>query len=267
MSTPVYLLAIHVAVIVSSVLLIVRSGRLSGPGPGPGPEAGADARVRDVLEAAYLRGGPGRAVNTALTGMCVDGRLIVAGQRGDHVTVRPGAVAHNAMERNVLEVLARTSRGPALHRALARGPAVRELGNSLSERGLSVSPRTIRVLTVWAGGQVVGCLLALLSVLIVPATLLGADPDTLTRPGSLLALLVPFTGVVIGFQRRPTRWQRVTDAGRRALGEFEREHPHTTSMVHLVAAYGAAGVTGEMLRRASRSAGRDGGLPTDDRGA
>ncbi|MCY0922632.1 TIGR04222 domain-containing membrane protein [Streptomyces sp. H27-G5] len=262
MNTTVFLLAIHVAVIVSSVLLIVRSAKL----PGPSPVAGADGGVRDALEAAYLRGGPGRAVNAALAGMYEDGRLLVAGQRDDRVTVGRAAVARNAIERDVLRVSARTSRGPALHRAIARGTAVRELGNSLAERGLSVSPRTLRVLTAWAGGQVVGCLLALLSVLIVPATLLGADPDAFARPGSLLTVLVAFVGIVVGFQRRPTRWDRVTDAGRRAVGEFEREHPHTTSMVHLVAAYGAAGVTEEMLRRQSRSAGRDEGRSTADGG-
>ncbi|WP_406422705.1 TIGR04222 domain-containing membrane protein [Streptomyces sp. NBC_00842] len=79
------------AVAVSSTLLIVGpSNARRGPG---GP-------AHDLYEVAFLNGGPGRVVDTALAAMQTDGRLAVGGP-GIVSVQRP--VAHDPVERAVLQ--------------------------------------------------------------------------------------------------------------------------------------------------------------------
>lgn len=64
---------IALAVVVSSVLLIRGVRRLRGRA------GGAPAQVHDVLEGAFLAGGPGRVVDAVIAGMQADGRLTIGG--------------------------------------------------------------------------------------------------------------------------------------------------------------------------------------------
>lgn len=84
-------LVLTISVALSSTLLII-SVRRAGRGPG-GP-------VHDLSEVAFLNGGPGRVVDTALAAMHADGRLVVGGP-GIVAVQRP--VAHDPVERAVLQ--------------------------------------------------------------------------------------------------------------------------------------------------------------------
>lgn len=123
-------LLVDLGIVVSSVLLIVGLSRARG---------GNGGAVHDLHEVAFLNGGPGRVVDTALTAMQADGRIAVG---GPGIVAVQRAEAHDPVERAVLQEHATAPSG-ALHtlrEAVMRHPAVQEVGDGLAARGLLAAP-------------------------------------------------------------------------------------------------------------------------------
>ncbi|MFD5101215.1 TIGR04222 domain-containing membrane protein, partial [Streptomyces albidochromogenes] len=159
-------------------------------GAGPG-----DTRALDLMEIAFLNGGPSRAVDTALTTMYFDGRLAIG---GPGIASPRSAVAHDPVERAVLAELAAAPNG-ALHTlryAVMANPAVQEIGDGLAFRGLMVPPGAGRA---WRAG---GTVLAMLCLVGLPAAFVAAVTASFAGAsvGVFLALVLPtlITGLVFG---------------------------------------------------------------------
>ncbi|MFJ6013741.1 TIGR04222 domain-containing membrane protein [Streptomyces sp. NPDC092952] len=244
-------LAIQIAVLLSSVLLVtglVRARRGAAHPGGP---------VHDRYEAAFLGGGPGRVVDTALTAMATDGRLAVGG---------PGIVAvqrneaHDLVERAVLQELAQAPNGSlhGLRTAVMRHPAVQEIGDGLAARGLLVVPGTGRGWRRWGLAQGLVCLLAVPFTVVLTAQ--DALSDELAPDG-----VVPFpvrvipsllVGVVVGFVCASRARGRVTRAGRRAAREYRTAHALVPDAALLVAAQGPRALPDPELRAQLTTAAR-----------
>lgn len=156
-------LVVDLGIVVSSVLLVVGLSRARG---------GAGGTVHDLHEAAFLNGGPGRVVDTALTAMKADGRLAVG---GPGIVAVQRAEARDPVERAVLQEHAMAPSG-ALHtlrEAVMRHPAVQEVGDGLAARGLLAAPAGSRTWRRWGITQ------GLLCVLAVPLTVAATAAQAL----------------------------------------------------------------------------------------
>lgn len=184
-------LLVDLGVVVSSVLLIVGLARARGA---------ASGSVHDLYEAAFLNGGPGRVVDTALTAMKADGRLAVG---GPGIVAVHRADAHDPVERAVLQEHAQAPSG-ALHTlrdAVMRHPAVQEIGDGLAARGLLAAPATSRTWLRWGVIQGLVCILAVPFTVVVTVTQslsdeLSPDPSV---PFVFKVLPVLIGGAVTGF--------------------------------------------------------------------
>lgn len=157
-------LLVDLGVVVSCVLLIVGLARARG---------GAGGSVHDLYEAAFLNGGPGRVVDTALTAMHVDGRIAVG---GPGIVAVQRADARDPVERAVLQEHAMAPSG-ALHtlrEAVMRHPAVQEIGDGLAARGLLAAPAAGRTWRRWGIAQGLVCVLA------VPLTVVATVTQSLS---------------------------------------------------------------------------------------
>ncbi|MFF3753358.1 TIGR04222 domain-containing membrane protein [Streptomyces sp. NPDC002018] len=247
--TTLIVTVIHLAVAVSSVLLISAVVRLRRRGPA-GP-------VHDVMEAAFLGGGPGRVAEAAIAGMHADGRLVVG---GPGIVSVPHPVARNAVEQAVLQEHAMAPSG-ALHTlrlAVMRGPAVQRVGDALAARGLLVPPARARGPRRWGATQGLLCFLGLpvcfvLAVMVVSDSLPG---DGSAAGFSLLPTL--FVGAVVGMVCSSLTGRRITAAGQRALREFTAAHPRGSAAPadRLVAAHGVTALPDPVLREQLRAAAR-----------
>ncbi|MCQ8195392.1 TIGR04222 domain-containing membrane protein [Streptomyces rugosispiralis] len=243
----------YLAVAVSSVVLIVgtvRARRKEAPGT-------VYARAHDLLEAAFLAGGPGRVADTVISAMYADGRLAI-GDPGV-VSVRQ-PVAHGPVEEELLRLCAISPHGALkwLRRELMRTPAVQAIGDQLAGRGLMVRPDALRF---WRG-------LARLQVgLCFAGTFLGiamainiTDSDELP----LILKIAPalFTGFLVGGICAAAGKRRMTAAGQRALATYRREsgvglrrarsigQPAAVPAAVVVALTGAAALADDPLLRA-----------------
>ncbi|MEU9203353.1 TIGR04222 domain-containing membrane protein [Streptomyces sp. NPDC048332] len=236
----IFALVLTLAVVVSSTLLIAGAGR-ARPRP--------DGVVHDLSEVAFLNGGPGRVVDTALAAMLEDGRLLVGGP-GIVAVQRP--VAHDPVERAVLQEQAAAPSG-ALHtlrNAVMRHPAVQEVGDGLAARGLLNVPGANRTRHRWAMAQAGACVLGLaLSVMltIVEFTAGGSLQET---PVPFVAGVLPalLGGAVVGLVVASAARARITKAGRRAAAAFRIAHGHGTGAAHLVAVAGSRALGDPALR-------------------
>ncbi|MFE3641145.1 TIGR04222 domain-containing membrane protein [Streptomyces sp. NPDC059169] len=233
--------AVYVAVGLSSALLF-RGTRASRHASG--------GRVHDMLEAAFLYGGPARAADTALAAMQADGRLAVGGP-GIVSVVRP--VAHDPVERAVVHEAAVAPNG-ALHTlrfAVMRNPAVQEIGDGLAARGLMLRPGTSRTWRTWGVVQLVSCALVFpLSIALTVVEYAGHDRSTgLPFPFVLKVLPAWPAGLIIGIVCLSAAGRRVTASGRRAAGEFRAAHVHDADAGHRVALRGVRGLTDPVFRR------------------
>ncbi|WP_328727538.1 TIGR04222 domain-containing membrane protein [Streptomyces sp. NBC_00259] len=231
---------VFLAVGVSSTLLI-RGLAAARRGPG-GP-------VHDLMEVAFLNGGPARAVDTALAAMCTDGRLMLGGP--GIVAVRHH-VAHNHVERAVLDELAAAPSG-ALHTlrlAVMRNPAVQEIGDGLAARGLMVPPGSAGTWRVWSVWQ------SALSAVLLPVSLVLTFAQYVAYEGlsdlpfPFIVKVLPacFAGVVIGLVCLSHARSRVTGAGRRAAAEYRLAHAYGADTGHLVAVGGLRAVPDPVLQ-------------------
>ncbi|MGA4838979.1 TIGR04222 domain-containing membrane protein [Streptomyces sp. G45] len=221
--------------------------------------APAATSVHDPYEAAFLGGGPGRAVDAALTALHEDGRLAVADP--GVVGVRPGAVARHPVEGAVLAAYAGAPSG-ALHwlRAAAmRAPAVQALGDGLAARGLLVPPAPLGVWRRRVFAYMLVCLAGL-----PLAGVLWATSDAEAPVDPFLVALVMVPGVWAGILCSRVAADRTTRSGRLALRLYRRRTRDESSAPREVAVRGLRGVRDTALRQRLAQARRDrvGGPPT-----
>ncbi|GGZ34830.1 hypothetical protein GCM10010387_31090 [Streptomyces inusitatus] len=218
--------------------------------------AGLGQTVDDPYDAAFLAGGPGRVVDTALAVMHLDGRIRIGGP-GIVAAVAPtadpagGPAAHDPVERAVLERLAVAPNGSLsqVRGAVMRSRAVQDIGDALAARGLMTPPkRRRRALSFW------GHLLSSLSVLAIPVSIvvtvigsgLAASPFGVPFILPLLPAIVLGLGVgshAVGFADR-----RTTKPGRRALKAHGARYAEAGDPARLVATKGPSAVPDAALR-------------------
>lgn len=248
----VLLVLLGVVVAASTVTLLagmIRLGRRSDGGSGP-------AALTDVMEAAFLGGGPGRVADAALAEMRADGRLTIGGP--GIVLVRQ-AVSRHPVEDSVLREHAAAPTGAlrALRLAVMRSLPVQAIGDTLAARGLLLRPEATRPWRKWALFHALGCLVALpVSIgMSVAANLSESDQATGPWPG-LAVTAVVVLGLATGLACSATLVKkRVTGAGQHALRQFQ-ESRSDVSTAHLVAAHGPRALPDPVLRRQLQMAAR-----------
>ncbi|MEV7171414.1 TIGR04222 domain-containing membrane protein [Streptomyces sp. NPDC093224] len=253
-------LALWIAVLVSSVLLVIGLRR-SRPAPA-GPAAG----LQDLSEAAFVVGGPGNVVDAALVAMLVDGRLVVGGP--GIVQVHPAARAGDPAERAVLQA----------HRAAPSGwlyqvryaamcdPAVQEIGEVLADRGLISRPGAGRRWRRLGRIQAVVCGVWLAASIPLTFVEFALDPEPVVP--FVVKVLVPLLGgLLVGVLCAARAKSRITPAGTRALVAARAAYgAHATPQVQ-VALSGLRGLRDPALRRQLVSAARGTRLAAAQSGA
>lgn len=206
------LLALHLAAAAALVRLFVLVRRIRGGPSGP---------LRDVHEAAFLAGGPGRVADTALAAMHLDGRIVIGGPGVVAVVHR---VAHDPVERAVLDSHAAAPSGSlrALRLAVMTHPAVQELGDDLAARGLVSLPGPRRTLRRWCVGLVIGSVLLFPVGIVATVAEFAVDGPTVPFFVKLLPLLFVclVTAVICG----TTYTRQVSTAGLAALAAYRSAH-------------------------------------------
>ncbi|MET9656163.1 TIGR04222 domain-containing membrane protein [Streptomyces sp. NPDC006510] len=217
-------------VVVSSVLLIVGLARARG---------GVGGSVHDLYEVAFLNGGPGRVVDTALTAMQADGRLAVG---GPGIVAVQRADARDPVERAVLQEHATAPSG-ALHtlrEAVMRHPAVQEIGDGLAARGLLAAPAASRTWRRWGIAQGLVCVLAVPLTVVMTVAQSLSDELSADSPVPFVFKVLPFLipGFLTGFICAGIARGRVTGAGRRAAETYRTAQAYHPGPAHLVATHG-----------------------------
>ncbi|MFG2297642.1 TIGR04222 domain-containing membrane protein [Streptomyces sp. NPDC048603] len=194
----------------------------------------------DGSGAAFLTGGPRRVVETALVSLCHDGRMMIGGP--GIVQVRTGAHGNDPVERAVLEVFGGASGGALapLRAAVQTHPAVREVGEALTARGLRIRPGVMSRPGTLAVVQGVACLVSL--PVIVLFSVVDDGPDSPALAASLLGIAA---AVALGVVTE----RRTTAAGRAALRNYRRTHGASGDPRAGVALHGPAGIPDGLLRR------------------
>ncbi|MET9770344.1 TIGR04222 domain-containing membrane protein [Streptomyces sp. NPDC006415] len=221
-------------VVVSSVLLVVKAvaERSRRPSPGPRPE------LHDLHEVAFLNGGPARVVDTALTALHADGRLVVG---GPGIVAVQRAQANDPVERAVFQELAAAPNGAlhSLREAVMRHPAVQEVGDGLAARGLLVPPHRLRPLRRWGLTQGIACMIALPLSLLLTFVQFATD-DSLDFSVPFIMKMLPaivigsFTGLIVANSSA----SRLTASGRHAAQSFRAAYAYVVTPAHLVATLG-----------------------------
>ncbi|MEU9250270.1 TIGR04222 domain-containing membrane protein [Streptomyces sp. NPDC048270] len=234
-------LAIWLAVAASSGLLALGLYRARPRAAGPAPV------LHDLSEAAFMAGGPGAVVDTALVSMLGDGRLMVGGPGIVHV--RPGARANDAAERAVLQAHAGAPSGwlYQVRYAAMVDPAVQETGDGLAARGLLSPPGWGRTWRRWGLVQATVC--GLLVPVSLPLTFVAfvLDPDGQV-PFIVKVLPVLLVGVLVGGLCAAAAGRRVTPAGRRALREIRSHYVNDRTPHVQTALFGLRGLRDPFLR-------------------
>ncbi|MBI0299899.1 TIGR04222 domain-containing membrane protein [Streptomyces sp. PRKS01-29] len=247
---------VYLAVAVSSAVLItgtVRARRREAPGP-------VYDRAHDLLEAAFLAGGPGRVADTVISVMYADGRLAIGGP--GVISVRQ-PVARGPVEEELLRLCALSPHGGLhwLRRELMRSPAVQAIGDQLAGRGLMVRPDALRFWRGLARTQIGLCAIgAFLAILISFGSVADSGPPLILTIAPAL-----FAGFLVGGTCAGAGKRRLTAAGQRALATYRRDsgvgerhrrharslgHPAAVPLAVVVALTGAAALTDDPLLRA-----------------
>lgn len=231
---------VYLAVGVSSTLLIKGIA---------GVRSGSGGRVHDLMEAAFLNGGPARAADTALAAMQADGRLAVGGP-GIVSVLRP--VAHDPVERAVIHEAGAAQNGSlhTLRFAVMCNPAVQEIGDGLAARGLMIPPGTGRTWRTWGIVQAVTSFLMLPVAVVLTVVDYAGHHAAADLPFPFILKVLPacLTGLVIGIVCLSAANGRVTAAGRRAAGEFRAAHLYAADAGHRVALHGLRGLDDPVFR-------------------
>ncbi|MFE7777207.1 TIGR04222 domain-containing membrane protein [Streptomyces sp. NPDC057445] len=240
---------VNLAVAVSSALLI--RGLVTTRRRGPG------GAVHDLMEVAFLNGGPARVVDTALAGMASDGRLVVG---GPGIVAVQRAVANDPVERAVIEETNAAPSG-ALHTlrlAVMRSPAVQEIGDGLAARGLMIEPEALRPWRRWAVTQTV-CSFLLLPVSIVATVMQYMAHEGFSDiPFPFVVKILPafLGGFIVGLVCSANAGHKVTAAGRRAVLDHRTVHAYATDPGVLVALNGLRALPDPVLREQLVAAAR-----------
>lgn len=246
-------LLLTLAVAVSTALLIAKlvASRSRRPSAGPSPA------VHDLHEAAFLGGGPARVVDTALTALYADGRVLIGGP-GIISVRRPQA--NDPVERAVLQELSAAPSGAlhAVREAVMRHPAVQEIGDGLAERGLLVPPAASRSVRRWGLAQGIGCFVALpLSVLATVLQYMALESQfDMPFPFVLKMLPAIALGGISGLVVAAAAAHRITRAGRRAAQAFRAAHAYQVTAPHLVATQGLRALPDPVLQAQLLAAAR-----------
>ncbi|MFE6842855.1 TIGR04222 domain-containing membrane protein [Streptomyces sp. NPDC057686] len=233
--------AIWIAVVVSTVLLLRALRRSRPPSAGPAP------RLHDLSEAAFMAGGPGAVVDCALVSMLGDGRLVVGGP--GIVQASPGARAGDTAERAVLEALRQAPSGwlYQVRYAAMVDPAVQETGDALAARGLLAAPGSGAKLRRWALIQVVVC--AVWLVFSLPLTFVALALESGPQvPFAVKVFPALVGGIVMGCALAARARQRLTPAGRAALREVRAQYLNDQTPHVQTALYGLRGLRDPYLR-------------------
>ncbi|MFD4119611.1 TIGR04222 domain-containing membrane protein [Streptomyces niveus] len=214
---------------------------------------GGVSTVHDLLEVAFLGGGPGRVAETAIVAMHSDGRL---GIGGPGVVAVYSNVAHNPVEQAVINEHALAPHG-ALHGlrlAVMRSHAVQQVGDSLAARGLLVPARKTRLWVRWGVIQAVLCL----PVIPLSVILLLDTGSASVIPNLPLAFFGIFSGLICAAIAK----RRLTGAGIKARLAFRAANRYITTPAHQIAVDGHMALDDTLLREqltAARGmrAGRD----------
>ncbi|MEU3772856.1 TIGR04222 domain-containing membrane protein [Streptomyces sp. NPDC032472] len=233
-------LGVWLAVIASTVVLF-RGLRRAMPHAGPAPQ------LLGLSEAAFVTGGPGGVVDTALVSLLGDGRLVVGGP--GIVQVRPGAQGSDPAERAVLQAHAQAPSGWLYQvRYLAMlDPAIQETGDALVARGLLARPGWGHRWRRRAVAQIIVC--AVLLVLSLPLTFvaLALQPDP-GVPFIVEVFPVLIGGIVLGAAAAKRARQWVSPAGQRALAEMRTRYAGLSTPPVQTALFGLRGLRDPYLR-------------------
>ncbi|MFI8104916.1 TIGR04222 domain-containing membrane protein [Streptomyces sp. NPDC086023] len=234
------------AVIGSTTVLAVAVRRRRG-------SAGATPAVlHDLTEVAFLSGGPRRVVDTALVGLCYDGRMMIGGP--GIVQVRSGARAADPVERAVLAAHQAAPSGALqwLRLTAVRDPAVQETGDALAARGLLSAPGEGEALKRWALAHTLVCLFMMPVAFFVTVAQWASTTDPYVYefdvPFFVLAAPALFLGFVAGAFLRVKAAPRITAAGAAALRAYTVANVSATDPQVLVALNGPRRLPDPLLR-------------------
>nr|WP_030119861.1 TIGR04222 domain-containing membrane protein [Streptomyces californicus] len=241
-------LLLNIAALVSAVLLVTTAVSAGSRRPSAGPFPG----VHDLYEAAFLNGGPARVVDTALTALYADGRVLIGGP-GIISVQRPQA--DDPVERAVLHELSAAPSG-ALHvirEAAMRHPAVQEIGDGLAQRGLLVPPAANRGVWRWGLVQGVSCLVAFPVSIVLTVLQYATHGASFDLPAPFVVKMLPaiVVGGISGLVVASVAARRITGAGRRAAQGFGAAHAQAADPAHLVAVRGLRALPDPALRALS----------------
>ncbi|MBW5483612.1 TIGR04222 domain-containing membrane protein [Streptomyces bambusae] len=207
-------------------------------------------RLHDLSEAAFVAGGPGRVVDTALVSLLGDGRLVVGGP--GIVRMRPGARAADPAEQAVLHACHAASSG-ALHMVRYEAmlhPAVQEIGDGLAARSLIAPPGSGRRWRRWGVAQAVICGVMIPVSFILTVVQFAVDTQVHGGPMPFVVLVIPVLagGTYVGALYAARARGRATPAGMRALRRVRRVHLNDSTPHVQVALYGLRGLQDPVLR-------------------
>ncbi|MFI6696011.1 TIGR04222 domain-containing membrane protein [Streptomyces sp. NPDC050433] len=200
---------------------------------------GGVSEVHDLMDVAFLGGGPGRVAETAIVAMHTDGRL---GIGGPGIVAIHSHVARNPVEQAVIQEHALAPHG-ALHSlrlAVMRSHAVQEVGDSLAARGLLVPARKTRLWVHWGLTQALVCVISLPLTIIV----LAGTGD----PAAIPTLPLAFLGFLSGIAFSVVARRRLTTAGIKARLRFRTAYRHITTPAHQIAVDGHMALDDPLLR-------------------
>lgn len=233
--------AVWAAVLGSSALLLRALSRARPRASWPAPV------LHDLYEAAFLAGGPGAVVDTALVSLFADTRLVGGGP--GIVQARPGARGADPAERAVLEALRQAPSGwlYQVRYAAMLDPAVQETGDALAARGLVAPPGTGRGLRRRGVLQAAVC--ALLVPLSLPLTFVAWSLEPGPQVPFILKVLPALVaGIVIGSACAKRAGRRVTPAGRAALAGMRARYAADPAEHVQTALFGLRGLRDPYLR-------------------
>lgn len=233
--------AVWAAVLGSSALLLRALFRARPRASWPAPV------LHDLSEAAFLAGGPGAVVDTALVSLFADTRLVGGGP--GIVQARPGARGADPAERAVLEALRQAPSGwlYQVRYAAMLDPAVQETGDALAARGLVAPPGTGR------GLRRLGVLQAAVCALLVPLSLPLTFVAWSLEPGPQVPFILKVlpalvAGIVIGSACAKRAGRRITPAGRAALAGMRARYAADPAEHVQTALFGLRGLRDPYLR-------------------
>ncbi|QDY79582.1 TIGR04222 domain-containing membrane protein [Streptomyces qinzhouensis] len=209
---------------------------------------GRQVKIDDPYQAAFLSGGPLRAVDAALATMSADGRIRII-EPGIVIVERPEG--QDAVERALLTAAGQAPNGAlnTLRHTAARSEAVQRIGHGLARSGLLVAmSRDLRVLTRWARVQKILFLLAIPAAAFVTPLV---NDGGWTPVGDLFLVRVGPGLLLAAWLSAGVGWNvgdRLTGNGGRALSMHRSEHKDPGTPAERVATMGLGGVQDSTVR-------------------